>query len=85
MCVCTNVVTYLLACFGDARRCNFLAVLQTIYLTAGETSPATDPAGLAEVMPSSANAYEAMAPPVRSIAEGTPYAVPAASSKESAG
>ena len=46
----------------------------------GAASPATDPAGLAEAVLPSAAAYEAMTPPVKTIAEGTPYAVPAAKS-----
>ena len=41
---------------------------------------ASDPAGLAEAVPPSAAAYKAIAPPVQTIAEGTPYAVPAAKS-----
>ena len=46
----------------------------------GEASPAISPEGLAEVMPSSATAYEDIAPPVKTIAEDTPYEVPTAKS-----
>ncbi|KAL3155070.1 hypothetical protein ABBQ38_011135 [Trebouxia sp. C0009 RCD-2024] len=46
----------------------------------GVASPALDPQGLAEVMPLSAAAYEGMVPPTQTIAEDTPYAVPAAKS-----
>ena len=37
-------------------------------------------AALAEAMPSSAKAYEQLAPPVQPIAAGTPYGVPTAKS-----
>lgn len=36
-----------------------------------------DVQALAEAMPPSATAYEGIAPPVKTIAEDTPYAVPA--------
>ena len=44
----------------------------------GEASPVINPEGLAELMPPSATAYEGIAPPVKTIAEDTPYEVPAA-------
>lgn len=43
----------------------------------GAASPAMDVQALAEAMPPSATAYEGIAPPVKTIAEDTPYAVPA--------
>ena len=51
----------------------------------GEASPAINPEGLAEAMPLSGIAYEGIAPPVKTIAEDTPYAVPAAANSTSAG
>ena len=48
------------------------------FLCSGVMSPTIDPQGLAEVMPPSAVAYLTIVPPVQTIAEDTPYAVPAA-------
>ena len=64
----------------DGTTCTGTAFFLRWFVLTGGASPAIDPEGLAEAMPPSATAYEGIAPPVKTIAEDTPYAVPAAQS-----
>ena len=55
-----------------------LETLHDVSCDSGVASPTIDPQGLAEVMPPSAAAFQGIVPPVQTIAEDTPFTVPAA-------